>query len=98
MVNEINNEILKILEKSKENFKTNLAKKSIDVIIHSIRIEQKNIETEELESAINDYYSNLSWYKNLALKVGLVKKPTTIEAYEDVLSYRQKNSNLYKNL
>ena len=91
MAKDITNEVLKILEKSKEGFKTNFAKRGIEVIISSIRIEQKNIETEELESAVSDYYSNLPCYKSLALKVGLVKKPITIEAYEEVLSYRLKH-------
>ena len=49
MAKDITNEVLKILEKSKEGFKTNFAKRGIEVIISSIRIEQKNIETEELE-------------------------------------------------
>lgn len=39
MANETINEILEILVKRKESFQTSYTRRSIDVIIHSIRIE-----------------------------------------------------------
>ena len=43
--------------------KTKFARRVITVLIRRLRIEEKNIDPEELKFAINDYYSNLPRYK-----------------------------------
>ena len=68
--------------------------RGLQILFYELRIEQKNIEKDQLELAINSYYSNLSWYKNLALKCRLIKVHPLVKAYEHVLTRLNKGERL----
>ena len=69
-------------------------KRKFQILLYEIKIEEKNIEKDELELAINSYYSNLSWHENLALKCGFMNVHPMVEAYENVLIRLNRNERL----
>ena len=50
----------------------------------------------ELHSEINSYYSNQSRYKNILLKLGIIRPPIRIEACKGALSNLENKFNTSK--
>ena len=84
-------EIINLLESTRIKLHTYNAKRTIEITQEYFKIGIRNVETSQLQSEIDKFYLDLSWYNKIFTKFRIKKIPVRIEACKKAIYDRLEN-------